>query len=93
MLLCADDTLYVGSTVDLERRLSEHQAGNGAAYTRARLPVRLFWAEEFERVDDAFGWEKRIQGWSHAKRVAFAEGGVDAIRGWSSRERQRRRGE
>ena len=80
---------YVGSTVDLDRRLNQHNAGAGAAYTRRRLPVELVWAGEFERIEDAFSWEKRIQGWSHAKRELFMSGGLDAVKGWSARERQR----
>ncbi|GAB3145108.1 hypothetical protein GCM10027058_00930 [Microbacterium neimengense] len=39
--------------------------------------------------DEAFGWEKRRQGWSHAKRRAFAEGGLDAVVGWSARSRRK----
>ncbi len=93
MLLCADDTLYVGSTLDLERRLAQHQAGEGAMYTRRRLPVSLFWSEEMARIDDAFAWEKRMQGWSHAKRIAYAEGGIGAVKGWSARQRARPREE
>jgi len=89
MLRCADGTLYVGSTIDLDRRLAQHQAGEGAAYTRRRLPVELYWHDELPRIDEAFAWEKRLQGWSHAKRVAFAEGGLDAVLGWSARARRR----
>ncbi|MCR2818721.1 GIY-YIG nuclease family protein [Microbacterium sp. zg.Y1090] len=92
MLECADGTLYVGSTIDLERRLAQHAAGEGAAYTRRRLPVTLRWYAEFARIEDAFQWEKRLQGWSHAKRLAFAAGGLDAVRGWSARERRERKG-
>ena len=89
ILRCADGTFYVGSTRDLDRRLTQHQAGMGAAYTSRRLPVELAWSGEFARIDDAFLWEKRIQGWSHAKRQAFIDGGLDAVRGWSSRGRGR----
>jgi len=88
MLRCADGTLYVGSTLDLARRLEQHQAGEGAAYTKRRLPVELLWCAQTDRIDEAFGWEKRLQGWSHAKRLAFAEGGLDAVKGWSRRERE-----
>ena len=88
MLRCSDRTLYVGSTIDLDRRLAQHQAGEGAAYTKRRRPVELFWAGEFERIDEAFAWEKRLQGWSHAKREAFAAGGLDAVVGWSARQRR-----
>lgn len=94
MLECSDGTLYVGSTIDLDRRLAQHEAGEGSVYTRRRLPVRLVWSQQFERVDDAFGWEKRLQGWSHDKRLAFAAGGLDAVIGWGVRARgqQSRRG-
>ena len=90
MLKCSDGTLYVGSTTDLGWRLEQHAAGMGSAYTRRRLPVELIWSAEFERVEEAFRWEKRLQGWSHAKRLAFAEGGLDAVIGWTKRERLRR---
>ena len=39
------------------------------------------------RIDEAFAWEKRLQGWSHAKRMAFIEGGLDAVKSWSARTR------
>jgi putative endonuclease len=73
ILVCCDGSFDVDSTVDLERRLGEHQLGLGAAYTRHRLPVRLVWSAEFERIDEAFAIEKRIQGWGRAKRLALIE--------------------
>ncbi|WP_203581822.1 GIY-YIG nuclease family protein [Microbacterium hibisci] len=90
LLRCAAGTYYVGSTINLTRRLEQHRAGEGAAYTRRRLPVELAWLGEFERIDEAFAWEKRIQGWSRAKREAFMSGGLEAVTGWSKRERERR---
>ena len=89
ILRCADGTLYVGSTRDLGSRLIQHQEGFGSAYTKRRLPVELLWSGEFARIDEAFAWEKRIQGWSHAKRLAFVEGGLDAVRRWSAKTRSR----
>ncbi|MFS0733709.1 GIY-YIG nuclease family protein [Microbacterium sp. 1P10UB] len=88
ILECADGTLYVGSTVDLDRRFAQHASGFGAQYTRRRLPVKLVWSASYERVEDAFRWEKRLQGWSHAKRLAFIDGGLDAVRGWSRAHRR-----
>ncbi len=64
----------------------------GAEYTKRRLPVELFWAGEFGDIDDAFAWEKRLQGWNHAKRVAFAEGGLEAVFGWQKRQRNAKSG-
>jgi putative endonuclease len=74
ILECVDRSFYVGSTIDLERRLAQHQAGEGANYTKRRLPVRLVFAEEFARIDEAFAREKQVQNWSRAKRIALIQG-------------------
>lgn len=50
---CADDTLYTGYTTNLERRLRTHNAGKGAKYTRARLPVTLVYFEVFSSKKEA----------------------------------------
>ncbi|GAA5133722.1 hypothetical protein GCM10023339_69740 [Alloalcanivorax gelatiniphagus] len=85
ILRCADDSFYVGSTWDLERRVSEHNLGLGAAYTRRRTPVELVWAAAYDRVDEAYAMEKRIQGWSRAKRQALVDGRTDDLPGLASR--------
>ncbi|PKH42125.1 putative endonuclease [Nocardioides alpinus] len=74
ILECSDGSFYVGSTVHLEQRLYQHQEGLGAAYTKRRRPVKLVWAADFARVDEAYFYEKQIQGWSRAKRIALIEG-------------------
>jgi putative endonuclease len=74
ILECADGSYYVGSTRDLDRRIHQHQEGLGARYTSKRLPVRLVYGEEYERVSDAFFREKQVQGWSRAKREALING-------------------
>ena len=83
ILRCADDSFYVGSTWDLERRVSEHNLGLGAAYTRRRRPVELVWAGDYERVDEAYAMEKRVQTWSRAKRAALVEGRLGDLPGLS----------
>lgn len=79
ILRCADGSYYVGSTRNLERRLEQHTAGDGAEYTRRRLPVELVWSAEYDNVGDAFFWEKRIQNWSRAKREALIRGDFQAL--------------
>ena len=74
ILECADGSYYVGSTRDLEKRVWQHSTGTGAAYTSRRMPVRLVFAQEFVRIDEAYAMEKRIQGWSRAKREALIAG-------------------
>ena len=71
ILKCADDTYYTGSTIDIDRRLNQHQAGEGANHTAKRLPVVLVYLEEFDRIDKAFYREKQIQGWNRKKKEAL----------------------
>jgi putative endonuclease len=92
ILECADGSYYVGSTTRLETRESQHNLGEGSAYTRrrGRRPVRLVWSAEFARVEDAFAFEKQVQGWSRAKRLALIEGRFEDL---PALARTRRRGQ
>ena len=74
ILLCANGQYYTGSTNDLERKLAQHQMGEGANFTRKHLPVKLVYFEEFQLVSDAFYREKQVQGWSRAKKEALING-------------------
>ena len=65
------------------------RCGRGATYTRRRLPVTLVYAAEFENVADAFAMEKRVQGWSHAKRQALIDGDWEEIKRLSKKPRNR----
>jgi len=71
--------LLCGSTKDLERRIAEHQKGLGAKYTSRRLPVKLVYGEEYDRVADAYYREKQIQGWSRVKREALIKGEYESL--------------
>jgi putative endonuclease len=89
ILRCGDGSYYVGSTRDLPSRLAQHSSGTGSAYTARRLPVELAWAAEFDRIDDAYFLEKRIQGWSRRKREALIRGDLEALPGLSRKRRAR----
>ena len=79
ILECSDGTYYVGSTKDLKQRLLQHQEGIGAQYTSNRLPVKLVYSEEFERVSEAYAREKQVQNWSRAKREALIQGKYELL--------------
>ncbi len=79
ILECSDGSYYTGSTVDLEKRLAEHQTGIGSNHTAMRLPVKLVYCEECDRVDDAFYREKQVQGWSRKKKQALIAGDTNAL--------------
>jgi len=71
ILECSDGHFYTGSTTDLDRRIAQHQAGEGANYTKKRLPVKLVYYEVHQRIDNAFYREKQIQGWNRKKKLAL----------------------
>ena len=69
----SDGTFYTGSTIDIDKRIEEHQNGRGANHTKKRLPVTLMYFEKFTRIAEAFSREKQIQGWSRNKKIALIE--------------------
>ena len=71
MLRCNDGSFYVGHTDDLELRLAQHQDGTFAGYTEKRKPVVLVWSDMFMTRDDAFWIERKLKGWSRAKKEAL----------------------
>ena len=74
ILECCDGSYYTGSTNNLKLRLEQHQNGEGANHTKKRLPVKLIYYEEYQRVDEAFYREKQVQGWSRNKKEALING-------------------
>ena len=74
---CSDGSFYTGLTKqeDPEGRVWEHNTRVFPdSYTSSRLPVKLTYAEHFELVSDAIVAERRIKGWSRAKKVAMMNG-------------------
>jgi putative endonuclease len=65
---CTDGSLYTGYTTDVERRLREHNAGNGAKYTRGRTPVSLAYTESFETRSSAMAREYTIKQLSRGEK-------------------------
>jgi putative endonuclease len=82
MLRCADDSFYVGNATgeDLSKRIAEHQSGAYPGYTWSRRPVKLVWSEYFDRVTDANVAERKLKGWSRAKKEALIRADWDAVK-------------
>jgi putative endonuclease len=73
VLSCADDTLYTGYTTDVARRVAEHDAGEGAKYTRGRTPVELVHVEPFESKSAAMSREYEIKQLSHETKERLVD--------------------
>ncbi len=61
ILRCKDNSLYTGITTDLDRRLEQHNSGNGAKYTNAHKPCRLAWSKNGFSESTAKKEEARIK--------------------------------
>lgn len=72
ILECADTTLYTGITVDLERRVMEHNISKtGAKYTKARRPVKLVYSKKFRNRSLASKAEIRLKKMSRTEKLAL----------------------
>ncbi|MEK9131740.1 MAG: GIY-YIG nuclease family protein [Patescibacteria group bacterium] len=70
ILRCADNTLYVGCTNNLPRRLHQHNnSKRGAHYTKIRRPVTLKYKEEFATLKEARSREREIKSWTRQKKL------------------------
>lgn len=58
---CCDNSLYTGITNDVAARVSQHNKGKGAKYTRSRYPVELVYTECASNKSDALRREIQIK--------------------------------
>ena len=79
LLRCSDGSYYAGHTEDIDRRMAEHATGALGGYTAKRLPVRLVWSDSFKTRDEAFAAERKLKGWSRAKKEALIAGDWDLV--------------
>ena len=80
ILRCSDDSYYTGITNDLKKRFAEHQLGyKKDSYTHKRRPLTLEFYQEFNDVLQAIYFEKKIKGWTRAKKQALIKGDFDML--------------
>lgn len=72
LLRCADNTFYCGISNDLEKRLAAHNAGEGAKYTRGRLPVSVVYHENCEGKSAALKRELQIKRLSRSAKITLS---------------------
>lgn len=85
IIKCADESYYTGVTNNLELRLLQHNVGwVKDSYTYKRRPVELVFSEIFTDYNLCIEWEKKIKGWTRAKKEAFINGKFDDLMKLSS---------
>ena len=76
ILECADKTLYIGSTNNLESSVRAHNTlKSGAHYTKIRRPVVLKYSEKFATLEKARAREAEIKSWTRADKLALIVSG------------------
>ncbi|MBQ4818963.1 GIY-YIG nuclease family protein [Aquimarina sp. MMG016] len=80
ILQCSDGLTYTGVTNNIVRRLEEHQKGlNKNCFTYYRRPVKLIFHQEFNDINQAIYFEKKIKKWSAKKKIALANDQFDLL--------------
>ena len=77
---CFDKLLYVGITNNIVRRFEEHKEGiDKNCFTFKRRPLKLIFKQEFNNVEQAIYFEKKIKKWSAKKKLALAHGDFELL--------------
>ncbi len=84
LLRCADGSYYTGHTDELEARLDQHRQGIGCDWTMRRRPLQLVWCDAAPTRDEAIAFERRVKGWSRAKKEALIASDWDRV-SWLAR--------
>ena len=63
------NTLYIGVTNDLKRRISEHKKELIKGFTSRYNLNKLIFYETFNNPKDAIAVEKKIKGWTRKKKI------------------------
>jgi predicted GIY-YIG superfamily endonuclease len=91
MLRSRDGSYYTGHTDDLERRIAEHDCGTIPCYTHDRRPLHMMFSQDFATREEALAMERRLKGWSRAKKEPLIDGDWEMInrlgRGKHARQR------
>jgi predicted GIY-YIG superfamily endonuclease len=85
ILRCADASLYVGHTDDLDGRERTHNEGRGGSYTASRRPVRVICSERMQSLADARRRERQLKRWSGQKKEALVAGDAAELKRLSRR--------
>jgi putative endonuclease len=81
ILKCSDGSYYTGVTGSLEQRIERHKRGLfKECYTWDKRPVKLVFTKEFISNNEAIAFEKRVKGWSRAKKEALISGDIDRLK-------------
>jgi putative endonuclease len=80
IILCSDNSLYTGTTTNIERRFSQHKTGRGAKYFRGRQPLKLIYLESGRDRNTAVKKELKIKGMKRSEKCLLVLSDMNEIR-------------
>jgi putative endonuclease len=80
ILQCQNKALYTGVTNNIERRLKDHQTGNGGKFTEIHRANKLLFKEGFGSRKEAAKRELQIKGWTKRKKLALIDGDLSLLK-------------
>ena len=86
ILRCADGSLYIGHTSNVDERVKVHNEGRGALWTSCRRPVALVFEESHCSELKAIARERQLKRWSHAKKLALINGDRATLKSLAKRQ-------
>ena len=78
ILRTSSNTLYIGQTNDLEKRLKEHKnkSSKSSKYIRYFKSFKLVYSEKYSTRKEAMQREYQLKKWSRVKKEALITGDV-----------------
>ena len=74
VLRCADNSLYIGETNDVDLRVMRHNDGRASSFTAARRSVTLLYSEQHPDRAAALTRERQLKRWTRAQKEALIAG-------------------
>lgn len=89
ILVCSDESYYVGQSNDLEKRIWQHETGfYPDCYTFKRRPIKLVWNTIVKTSEEAKKLEKQIKGWSRKKKEALIKEDIEELKRLSNKKKE-----
>ena len=82
---CADGSLYVGHTSDVQERVNAHNDGRGAKWTACHRPVELVYEETHDTEQEAIARERQLKRWAYNKKLSLINGDFTKLKALAKR--------
>lgn len=82
ILRFVDNSLYIGQTNNLQKRLEEHRGNQskGAKFSKEHGEFDLVYTENFNTRLESMQREKQLKGWTRAKKEALISGNIKLLK-------------